>query len=66
MPLSSNTVMVNDILTSRRITDGLQSKRGMPKGRLYVSVVGRDNEHRSELINRLRQVLADLSVKVYN
>ncbi|AVV58256.1 hypothetical protein C7121_20055 [Paenibacillus glucanolyticus] len=66
VPLSSNTVMVNDILTSRRITDGLQSKRGMPKGRLYVSVVGRDNEHRSELINRLRQVLADLSVKVYN
>ncbi|MDK8189490.1 hypothetical protein QP794_05270 [Paenibacillus sp. UMB7766-LJ446] len=66
VPLSSNTVMVNDILTSRRITEGVQSKRGMPKGRLYFSVVGRDDEHRSELIVSLRQVLADLSIKVYN
>lgn len=66
VPLSSNTVMVNDILTSRRITEGVQSKRGMPKGRLYFSVVGRNDEHRSELIVSLRQVLADLSIKVYN
>jgi hypothetical protein len=66
VPLSSNTVMVNEILTSRRITEGVQSKRGMPKGRLYFSVVGRNDEHRSELIVSLRQVLADLSIKVYN
>ncbi|WP_236642270.1 hypothetical protein [Paenibacillus sp. MAEPY1] len=66
VPLSSNTVMVNDILTSRRITEGVLSKRGMPKGRLYFSVVGRNDEHRSELIVSLRQVLADLSIKVYN
>lgn len=66
IPISSNTVMVNEILTSRRITEGVQSKRGMPKGRLYFSVVGRNDEHRSELIVSLRQVLADLSIKVYN
>ncbi|NEU62384.1 hypothetical protein [Paenibacillus sp. ALJ109b] len=66
MPISSNTVMVNEILTSRRISEGIQSHRGMPKGRLYISVVGRDDEHRSELIVSLRQVLADLSIKVYN
>lgn len=66
VPLSSNTVMINEILTRRRMAEGTQNKRGMPKGRLYVSVVGRDDEHRSELINSLRQVLADLSVKVYN
>ncbi|UNK15919.1 hypothetical protein MNQ98_15280 [Paenibacillus sp. N3/727] len=66
VPLSSNTVMVNEILTSRRIAEGTQNKRGMPKGRLYVSVVGRDDGHRSELVESLRQVLADLSVKVYN
>lgn len=66
VPLSSNTVMVNEILTRRRIADGTQTKRGMPKGRLYVSVVGRDDGHRSELVESLRQVLADLSVKVYN
>ncbi|QLG40043.1 hypothetical protein HW560_19295 [Paenibacillus sp. E222] len=66
MPISSNTVMVNDILTSRRIAEGIQSHRGMPKGRLYISVVGRDDEHRNELIVSLRQVLADLSIKVYN
>ncbi|MEC0125279.1 hypothetical protein [Paenibacillus pabuli] len=66
MPISSNTVMVNDILTSRRISEGIQSHRGMPKGRLYISVVGRDNDHRSELIVSLRQVLDDLSIKVYN
>ncbi|KKO55440.1 hypothetical protein [Paenibacillus sp. DMB20] len=66
VPLSSNTVMVNEILTRRRIADGTQIKRGMPKGRLYVSVVGRDDGHRSELVESLRQVLADLSVKVYN
>ncbi|WP_247897971.1 hypothetical protein [Paenibacillus pabuli] len=66
MPISSNTVMVNDILASRRISEGIQRHRGMPKGRLYISVVGRDDEHRSELIVSLRQVLADLSIKVYN
>lgn len=66
VPISSNTVMVNDILTSRRISEGIQSNRGIPKGRLYFSVVGRDDEHRSELIVSLRQVLADLSIKVYN
>jgi len=66
VPLSSNTVMINEILTRRRIVEGTQIKRGMPKGRLYVSVVGRDEEHRSELVNSLRQVLANLSVKVYN
>ncbi|MEK4056905.1 hypothetical protein MHB84_25330 [Paenibacillus sp. FSL F4-0087] len=66
MPISSNTVIVNEILTSRRISEGIQSHRGMPKGRLYISVVGRDDEHRSELIVSLRQVLADLSIKVYN
>ncbi|MWV43357.1 hypothetical protein GRF59_06895 [Paenibacillus sp. HJL G12] len=66
VPLSSNTVMVNEILTRRRIAAGTLNKRGMPKGRLYVSVVGRDDGHRSELVERLRQVLADLSVKVYN
>ncbi|MGV2882881.1 hypothetical protein [Paenibacillus taichungensis] len=66
MPISSNTVMVNEILTSRRISEGIQSHRGMPMGRLYISVVGRDDEHRSELIVSLRQVLADLSIKVYN
>lgn len=66
VPLSSNTVMVNEILTRRRIADGTQIKRGMPKGRMYVSVVGRDDSHRSQLVESLRQVLADLSVKVYN
>lgn len=66
VPLSSNTVMVNEILTRRRIAEGTQNKRGMPKGRLYVSVVGRDDGHRSELVDSLRQVHADLSVKVYN
>ncbi|MDR9855533.1 hypothetical protein RJP21_18120 [Paenibacillus sp. VCA1] len=66
VPLSSNTVMVNEILTRRRIAEGTLHKRGMPKGRLYVSVVGRDDGHRGELLERLRQVLADLSVKVYN
>ncbi|WP_217561238.1 hypothetical protein [Paenibacillus sp. GbtcB18] len=66
VPLSSNTVMVNEILSRRRMAEGTLSKRGMPKGRLYVSVVGRDDEHRSELIESLRHVLADLSVKVYN
>ncbi|MBT2770889.1 hypothetical protein J7J47_01410 [Halomonas sp. ISL-60] len=65
-PLSSNTVMVNHITTSRRISEGLQNNRGMPKGRLYISVVGRDDVHRSELIGSLRHVLADLSIKVYN
>ncbi|SEG52135.1 hypothetical protein [Paenibacillus sp. UNC499MF] len=66
VPLSSNTVMVNEVLTRRRMAEGTLSKRGMPKGRLYVSVVGRDDEHRSGLIEGLRHVLADLSVKVYN
>jgi len=66
VPLSSNTVMVNEILTRRRIAEGTQNKRGIPKGRLYVSVVGRDDGHRNELVESLRQVLADLSVKVYN
>lgn len=66
VPLSSNTVMVNEILTRRRVAEGIQHKRGMSKGRLYVSVLGRDDEHRSELIESLRQVLADMSVKVYN
>lgn len=66
VPLSSNTVMVNEILTRRRIADGIQIKQVMPKGRLYVSVVGRDDGHRSELLESLRQVLADLSIKVYN
>ena len=66
IPLSSNTVMVNEILTRRRIADGIQIKQVMPKGRLYVSVVGRDDEHRSELLESLRQVFADLSIKVYN
>ncbi|WP_245700092.1 hypothetical protein [Paenibacillus glacialis] len=58
--------MVNEFLTRRRIAEGMQNKRGMPKGRLYVSVVGRDDGHRSELVESQRQVLADLSVKVYN
>ena len=58
--------MVNEILTRRRIADGTQIKPVMPKGRLYVSVVGRDDGHRSELLESLRQVLADLSIKVYN
>ncbi|WP_408892210.1 hypothetical protein [Paenibacillus taichungensis] len=66
VPISSNTLMVNGIMTSRRKSEGIQSHRGMPKGRLYISVVGRDEEHRSELIVSLRQVLADLSIKVYN
>ncbi|MGG4343179.1 hypothetical protein [Paenibacillus lautus] len=66
VPLSSNTVMVNEILTRRRIAEGTQNKRGMPKGRLYAAVLGRDDEHRSELVKSLRQILADLSVKVYN
>lgn len=66
VPLSSSTVMVNEILARRRIAEGIQSKRGIPKGRLYVSVVGRDDGHRSELIEGLRQVLASLCVKVYN
>ncbi|OME94809.1 MULTISPECIES: hypothetical protein [Paenibacillus] len=66
VPLSSNTVMVNEILTRRRIAEGTQNKRGMPKGRMYAAVLGRDDEHRSELVKRLRQMLADLSVKVYN
>lgn len=66
VPISSNTVLVNAILTSRRIAEGMQSNRGIPKGRLYVSIVGRDDGHRSELIASLRQVLADLSIKVYN
>lgn len=58
--------MVNEILTRRRMAEGTLNKRGMPKGRLYVSVVGRDDEHRSELVESLRHVLAGLSVKVYN
>lgn len=66
VPLSSNTVMVNEMMTRRRTADGTQKRRGMPKGRLYVSVVGRNDGHRSELITSLRQVLADLSVKVYD
>lgn len=66
VPLSSNALMINEILTRRRIADGTQTKRGLPKGRLYVSVVGRDDGHRSELAEGLRQLLADLSVKVYN
>lgn len=66
VPLSSNTVMVNEIQARRRAADGAQNRRGMPKGRLYVSVLGRDDGHRSELITSLRQVLADLSVKVYD
>lgn len=66
VPLSSNTVMVNEILTRRRIAEGTQNKRGMPKGRLYAAVLGRDDGHRSELVKSLRQMLADLSVKVYN
>ncbi|KOR90733.1 hypothetical protein [Paenibacillus solani] len=66
VPLSSNTVMVNEIITRRRMAEGLQNKRGMPKGRLYVAVLGRDDGHRSELVESLRQVLADMSVKVYN
>ncbi|MBX4148150.1 hypothetical protein [Paenibacillus lautus] len=66
VPLSSNTVMVNEILNRRRIAEGAQNNRGVPKGRLYVSVVGRDDRHRSQLVESLRQVLADLSVKVYN
>ncbi|NWL88093.1 hypothetical protein DMN77_10885 [Paenibacillus sp. 79R4] len=66
VPLSSNTVMVNEFLIRRRIADGIQIKPIMPKGRLYVSIVGRDDEHRSELLQDLRQVLADLSIKLYN
>jgi hypothetical protein len=66
VPLSSNTVMVNEILTRRPIAEGTQHKWAVPKGRLYVSVVGRDDGHRSDLVASLRQVLADLSVKVYN
>lgn len=66
VPLSSNTVMVNEILIRRRIAEGAQNNRGVPKGRLYVSVVGRDDRHRSQLVESLRQVLADLSIKVYN
>lgn len=66
VPLSSNTVMVNEILNRQRIAEGLQNKRGVPKGRLYVSVVGRDDRQRSQLVESLRQVLAGLSVKVYN
>lgn len=66
VPLSSNTVMVNEILTRRRIAEGAQNNRGVPKGRLYVSVIGRDDRHRSQLVESLRQVLADLSIKVYN
>ena len=66
VPLSSNTVMVNEILNRRRIAEGVQNKRGVPKGRMYVSVVGCDDRHRDQLVESLRQVLADLSVKVYN
>ncbi|WP_245338948.1 hypothetical protein [Paenibacillus shirakamiensis] len=71
VPLSSNTVMVNEIQARRRIAggvqnSGIQNRRGMAKGRLYVSVVGRDDEHRSQLVQSLRQILSDLSVKVYN
>jgi len=66
VPLSSNTVMVNELVSRRRMAEGMQSKRGLPKGRLYVSVVGRDDEHRSELMRGLRQLLLDMSFKVYN
>ncbi|MFC9708823.1 hypothetical protein ACFTRD_11720 [Paenibacillus sp. NPDC056933] len=66
LPLSSNTLMVNHLIISRRISEGIQSNRGMPKGRLYISVVGRDDEHRRELILSLRNILADLCIKVYN
>lgn len=66
VPLSSNTVMVNEILTRGPVAEGIQTRRDMPKGRLYVSVLGRDNGHRSKLIESLRQVLVDMSVKVYN
>jgi len=66
VPLSSNTVMVNELLSRRRMAESGQNKRGMPKGRLYVSVVGRDDEHRSELMRGLRQLLSELSVRVYN
>ncbi|MGG3279231.1 hypothetical protein [Paenibacillus solani] len=66
VPLSSNTVMVNEIINRRLVSEGLQINRGMPKGRLYVSVLGRDDEHRNQLVESLRQVLADMFVKVYN
>lgn len=66
VPLSSNSMMVNEIIRRRRVSDGLQVKRGIPKGRLYVSVVARDDQHRHELFERLQHMLVSLSVKVYN
>ncbi len=66
VPLSSNTVIVNEVVAARRIAEGRQDRRGIAKGRLYASIVGRNEGHRSVLIGSLRQTLTDLSIKVYN
>ncbi|MGF9911709.1 hypothetical protein ABEX47_05870 [Paenibacillus ehimensis] len=58
MPLSSGTLTVN-------AGPGGWSK-GKPKGRLYVSAIGLTGEAREDALARLKQVLHDLSVKVFH
>ncbi len=66
MLLSSNTLTINETLAQHAAQEGSSPRRGLSKGRLYVSVVGRDEEHRSEIMTRLRGALSDMSVKIYN
>lgn len=58
MPLSSGTLTVNGSPWGR--------SSGKPKGRLYVSVIGQTEEIREETLERLKQVLHDLSVTVFH
>lgn len=58
MPLSSGTLTVN-------CGPGGRSS-GKPKGRLYMSVIGQTEEVREETLERLKQVLHDLSVTVFH
>ncbi|MCZ8520446.1 hypothetical protein [Paenibacillus sp. KR2-11] len=68
IPLSSGTVTVNRTLADFRTASGTAPKGtlSLPKGRLYVTLVGKDAVHRAELSSRLRQLLTHLSLKVYN
>ncbi len=58
MPLSSGTLTVNGGPGRRSAAN--------PKGRLYMSVIGQTEAAREEALERLKQVLHDLSVKVFH
>ncbi|SCW64526.1 hypothetical protein SAMN04487970_102354 [Paenibacillus tianmuensis] len=58
MPLSSGTLTVNGGPGGR--------SSAKPKGRLYVSVIGQTEETREVALERLKQVLHDLSVTVFH